>query len=107
MSTTGCERINADQQHIHQQRPRVALRQEVHRGTEHEEAPQEVPEVLSESKGTLSLPTVRDKWICLINKCTIGSILIKCRLQMNRLFKSTLLGEHCEPIHFKMTHLYC
>lgn len=62
MSTARGERIQADQQHVHQQRPRVALGQEVHRGTEHKEAPQEVPEESTESgelsRDMLSLITV-------------------------------------------------
>lgn len=39
----GGEGVNADEQHIHQQGPGVAVSQEVHGGAEDTEAPQEVP----------------------------------------------------------------
>lgn len=41
--TAGGEGVNADEQHIHQQGPGVAVSQEVHGGAEDTEAPQEVP----------------------------------------------------------------
>lgn len=44
VSTAGGEGVDADEQHVHQQRPRVAVRQEVHGGAERKETPQEVPE---------------------------------------------------------------
>lgn len=37
------EGVNTDEQHVDQQRPGVAVAQEVERGAEHAEAPQEVP----------------------------------------------------------------
>ena len=43
VSTAGGEGVHADQQHVHQQGPGVAVRQEVHRGAHVAEAPQEVP----------------------------------------------------------------
>lgn len=39
----GGEGVNADEQHVHQQGPRVAVAQEVQRGAEEAEVPQEVP----------------------------------------------------------------
>jgi len=42
--TAGGEGVNADDQHVHQQGPGVAVAQEVHSGAENEETPQEVPE---------------------------------------------------------------
>lgn len=41
--TAGGEGVNADEQHVHQQRPGVAVREEVQSGAENGEAPQEVP----------------------------------------------------------------
>lgn len=43
VSTAGGEGVDADEQHVHQQRPGVAVRQEVHGGAESKETPQEVP----------------------------------------------------------------
>lgn len=43
VGTAGGEGVNADEQHVDQQRPGVAVAQEVQRGAEHAEAPQEVP----------------------------------------------------------------
>lgn len=43
VGTAGGEGVHADQQHVHQQRPGVALRQEVQCGAQDAEAPQEVP----------------------------------------------------------------
>jgi hypothetical protein len=43
VSTAGGEWVHADQQHVYQQGPGVAVRQEVHRGAQDAEAPQEVP----------------------------------------------------------------
>lgn len=39
----GGEGVDADEQHVHQKGPGVAVGQEVHRGAEDTEAPQEVP----------------------------------------------------------------
>lgn len=39
----GGEGVNADEQHVHQQRPGVAVRHEVQSGAEDGETPQEVP----------------------------------------------------------------
>lgn len=41
--TAGCEGVNADEQHVHQKGPGVAVGQEVHSGAEDTETPQEVP----------------------------------------------------------------
>lgn len=41
--TAGGEGVHADEHHVHQQGPGVAVGQEVHRGAEDEETPQEVP----------------------------------------------------------------
>lgn len=43
VSAAGGEGVNADEQHVDQQRPGVAVAQEVHGGAEQEEPPQEVP----------------------------------------------------------------
>lgn len=43
VGTAGGEGVNADEQHVYQQGPGVAVAQEVQRGAEHAEAPQEVP----------------------------------------------------------------
>lgn len=43
VGTAGGEGVNADEQHVHQQRPRVAVRQEVQSGAQDAETPQEVP----------------------------------------------------------------
>lgn len=43
VGAAGGEGVNADEQHVDQQRPGVAVTQEVHGGAEHAEAPQEVP----------------------------------------------------------------
>ena len=43
VSTAGGEWVHADQQHVYQQGPGVAVRQEVRRGAQDAEAPQEVP----------------------------------------------------------------
>lgn len=39
----GGEGVNADEQHVHQQGPGVAVSQEVQGGAEDEETPQEIP----------------------------------------------------------------
>lgn len=44
VSTAGGEGVNADEQHVHQQGPGVAVGQEVQSGAEDAETPQEVPE---------------------------------------------------------------
>ena len=41
--TAGGEGVNAYEQHVDQQGPGVAVGQEVHRGAEDAEAPQEIP----------------------------------------------------------------
>lgn len=43
MCTAGGEGVNADEQHVHQQGPGVAVGQEVQIGAEDAEMPQEVP----------------------------------------------------------------
>lgn len=43
MGAAGGEGVDADEQHVDQQRPGVAVAQEVQRGAELAEAPQEVP----------------------------------------------------------------
>lgn len=43
VGTAGGEGVHADQQHVHQQGPGVAVRQEVQRRAQDAEAPQEVP----------------------------------------------------------------
>lgn len=43
VSTAGGEGVQADKQHVHQEGPGVALRQEVLGGAEKAEPPQEVP----------------------------------------------------------------
>lgn len=43
VSTTGGKGVNADEQHVDQQGPRVAVGQEVQGGAEDTETPQEVP----------------------------------------------------------------
>lgn len=43
VGAAGGEGVNADEQHVDQQGPGVAVAQEVQRGAEHAEAPQEVP----------------------------------------------------------------
>lgn len=43
MCTAGGEGVDADKQHVHQQGPSVAICQEVQRGAEDAETPQEVP----------------------------------------------------------------
>lgn len=43
VSTAGGEGVNADEQHVHQQGPGVAVREEVQGGAEDGETPQEVP----------------------------------------------------------------
>lgn len=43
VSAAGREGVNADEQHVHQQGPRVAVGHEVHGGAEDAETPQEVP----------------------------------------------------------------
>lgn len=43
VGTAGGEGVNADEQHVDQQGPGVAVREEVQSGAEDEEAPQEVP----------------------------------------------------------------
>ena len=43
VGTAGGEGVHADEQHVDQQGPGVALRQEVQRGAEDAEPPQEVP----------------------------------------------------------------
>lgn len=43
VSAAGGEGVQADQKHVDEQRPGVAVRQEVQRGAQHAEPPQEVP----------------------------------------------------------------
>lgn len=43
VGTAGGEGVHADEQHVHQQRPGVAVRQEVQGGAEDGETPQKVP----------------------------------------------------------------
>lgn len=43
VGTAGGEGVNADEQHVDQEGPGVAVREEVQSGAEDEEAPQEVP----------------------------------------------------------------
>lgn len=43
VSTAGGERVNTDEQHVDQQRPGVAVVQEVHGGAQSQETPHEVP----------------------------------------------------------------
>lgn len=43
VSAAGSKGVQADQKHVDQQRPGVALRHEVYGGAQHAESPQEVP----------------------------------------------------------------
>lgn len=43
VGTAGGEGVHTDQQHVHQQGPGVAVRQEAQRGAQDAETPQEVP----------------------------------------------------------------
>lgn len=43
VGTAGSERVNTDEQHVDEQRPRVAVVQEVHSGAQRQETPHKVP----------------------------------------------------------------
>lgn len=80
--TAGGEGVHADEQHVHQQGPGVAVRQEVQGGAEDGETPQEVPAnkhnlVFLHSGGTLTeFWALRVLFQCRNNLTTLGHTIL-------------------------------
>lgn len=60
VSTAGGEGVQADQKHVDEQRPGVALRQEVQSGAQHAKPPQEVP-IIAQHKSYMG-------YLCLVSR---------------------------------------